>query len=251
MGNTTKNLLYITLATVLIGLYSCKKDDPTTPVIPGVQTNFCYNFNLSSSSYDTIRGGTFITNQNSDGFYEVDLGFPFNFCDRSFSKLFIESGSYVTTFTYTVDPSVTNLRDYYLTANGDLDLEYSYDTNFNISTRLVKSTTGSVGNKVTTLEFRELAYNDYRTQTNYKVNYKMIFRQSDNSVSYHYGPNNLTVNFQNDPFNQFPIGLYSTVETDGLFLVGDPSTPTTTNNAFLSSVNRWPLAQTMYKFTKK
>lgn len=249
-----KKILYISLVSILL-MSSCKDDDdtPVTPVTPVVTTNFCYNFKNAVLPYDNISGGTLINSTNSDGFYEVDLGFSFNLCDKDFSKLFIQPDYLSTTFTYEINPGNTDLRKYYVLAHGDLDLEQKWDNNSSsYISKIMKSTTGTTGNKITTLEFRDFEYYDFTASGQYyTVNYKIIFKESDNSVTYHYGPNDLSINFKQDRFTQFAIGLYSDNELDGLFLKGDPNSPTTVTNGFNSELNTWPLEGTSYKFTKK
>jgi hypothetical protein len=237
-----------------MGLNGCKDDDgddpQTAPVVP--TSNFCYNFTNLAMPYDSIQGGTILTTTNNDGFYEVDLGFSFNLCEQSFSTLFIQSDFLTTTFTYEINSQGTDLRKYYILAHGDLDFEQKFDNNtFEIVSKIITTTTGSTGNKVTTIEFREFEYDDFQGSEEYTVNYKIIFSESDNSVSYHYGPNDLTVDFSQDVFNQFAIGLYSTNELDGLFLKGNPLSPTTVFNGFNSELTTWPLENTFYKFIKK
>lgn len=249
MNNQFKNLIYSVLAVLSISLTSCEKEDPQPT--PSSQSNFCYSFDVNTMPYDSIRGGTNITNLNADGFYEIDLGFQFNLCEQSYSKLYILEDYYSPTFTYQITATNIDVRKYYFLANGDLFLEPKLDANFNDISRIIKKTEGSTGNLVTTLEFRNLVYDDFDTQTYFDVNYKIIFRESDNSVSYHYGPTNLTKNFANDRFEQLAVGLYSTAEADGLFLKGNPDNPTTVRSGFNSELNTWPKENTLYKFTKK
>ena len=252
MKISIKRLLNISLATGLLWMSSCKDDDGDST--PATNTsNFCYNYAGSNLNYDSIQGGNFLTAANNDGFYEIDLGFQFNMCDRSFSTLFIEQDYLTTTFTYDLSQGTTDLRKYYIVAHGDLDLESKWDNgSSSYISKIVTTTSGTPGNLRTTIEFRDFEYYDFSANSAYyTVNYKMIFAEADNSVSYHYGPNDLTLNFSDDPFNQFIVGLYSDNEQDGLFLDGNPSSPTTKKNGFRSQLNTWPSANTVYKFTKK
>jgi hypothetical protein len=247
-----KKKLNLLLVIAIIALSSCKKDDgDKTPITPAVVTTFCYNYLGNSTPYDTLQGGTSINRVNSDGFYEVDLGFSFSLCDSSFSKLYIESDYLSTTFTYKISSNITDVRKYYIIAHGDLDLQPKWDNGTgNYLSKIITTTTGSIGNKITKLEFREFEYEDFVSGSLSTVNYMIIFKETDNSVTYHYGPNDLTTNFKNDPFNQFVIGLYSNNELDGLFLEGDPNLPTTNINGLTSQLNTWPLEGTFYKFTE-
>lgn len=257
IGNLTVAL--ISVATFF--LTSCGDDPTLTPnkdfedpnnVTPGtVQgSSFCYAFSASMASYDTLAADTPITRINSDNFYEVDLGFEFDFCDKSFSKLYIDSDFFFATFTYTVSGGVTDFRNYEISPAGDIDLVVTYDSSSNVLSKLVSTTTGAAGSKVTTIEYRDFAFENFDTGEEYPLNFKIIFSEADNSVAYHYGPQNVTVDFTKELFNQLIIGLYSTNPQDGLFLEGSTSAPSITNNGINAEIDEWPTAGTVYTFTK-
>lgn len=251
--------VYSAILTLSIILFSCKDDEEAlTPTNNTVitETSSCLDFVKSTSSYDTITGGVEINRSNSDDYYAIALGFSFKFCDRTFDTLFISEWDYSSTFTYTVNNGFTDARQYELSPTGSLDLEQKWDTNTSNYVSMLKfKTTGTPGERISTIEFRDFEHVNITGQGTraFTINCKMIFFEKDNRIRFEYGPNNVTKNFANDPFLPLNVGLYASSINEGIFLTGDPNSPGTASgiNAANSELIIWPPENTVYTFTQQ
>lgn len=230
---------------------SCSKDEDEDDNPVKSSSSFCYSFEGNTSSYDTITGGTEITTLTEDYFYEIDLGFSFTFCDSTFETLYI-SYLYGPTFTYVSGNGITDMMGYELIPFGAAKLEQrsgtvSSGTSGNVS-KLISKTTGSAGNRVTTIEWRDFDYSESLLTDNSNVNFQIKLYENGNKVVYHYGAHNVTSDFTTLPFARFSIGLYGSNASDAIYLSGDASNPTVNTSLGSNVISTWPAEGTVYTF---
>lgn len=248
--NLKKSIYYVSglfLFTILalIVTSSCKKeDDENKNTNTNTNTSsFCYSLTKSTVAYDTISNGTELINTNADDIYVIDLGYTFTFCGTSFSKIYIDSWTYEPTFTYDVSGGSTDLRGYELSVFGSLVIEP-----YGNGSGVFYQTTGSSGNHVTTIEWKNFDYSPPGDTETYIFDFEVKLYESGNKIAYIYGPNDVSVNFTSISWDQMIVGLYSTDQNNGLFLYGNPTSPTTASAPGSNELTTWPDSGTKYLF---
>jgi len=238
----TKSMLIALI--LIIGISSCKKDDDDDPnkTTPTTTSGFCYSLTTSNSAYDTIVGGTEVANLNSDNFYEIDLGFSFSFCDSTFQTMYIMDEAYVPVLSYVVNQGYTDASKYELLPFGSINIESGN------SSKLLYKTTGTAGDRITTIEWRDFTYTEPFTSVNSTFNFQLKLYENGNKVEYHYGANDITTDFTAVDLSFLAVGLYSVDSNDGLFLSGNSSSPNTASATGTNELSAWPTEGTKYLF---
>jgi hypothetical protein len=248
------SLLFVVLSVFI----ACSEDDdndnnpvqnPNNPT----SSNYCYNFQANTVTYDSIQGGNTIdlNSSNSDGTIEIPIGFNFNLCGKTFNKLYMGDFDYNVSFTIEVTPNVIDYREYELLPIGDLDQARAFDsTTFDEITKLKSIVEGSAPNRVFTLEFRNFGLNEFGFATKELFDYQIKLYEGTDAIEFIYGSNTVTTNFTNDPFSSLIIGHYAVDPNDGIYLYGDPNNPSVSKRIF-GQLTDFPQANTRYRFTKK
>jgi len=229
------NILYFLFIGLVITT-SCKKDDDTGIKPEG--STFCYSVAVEAEIYSDIIDGQDL-DYNSDDFYEIDLGFKFNFCGTEFDKLFF-AFDYGPTFSYKISGDVTDATGFELLPFGALSIDQtSKDLQYKIE--------GDVGDRVVVVEWKNFEFG-VGQQDPYRVNFQMRLFEKTNEIYFHYGANNVDAEeFKSNQFYFLPIGLYSTNGTDGLYLSGKTDEPTVVKSPTVG-LDTWPLDGTLYIF---
>lgn len=247
--NKNRGLYGIAILAILIAVIfsSCKKDEEKKD--NENSSSFCYSFVKSIAEYDTIVGGTDIKETNEDDMFEIDLGYTFTFCEKSFQKIYI-AWDYQPTFTYKSEGGVLNLTGYELSFCGTCWLDFKWGPlpgggNGNL-TRLKYQTTGSPGDRITTIEWRDFTFQEAGLGEEYTINCEIKLYENGNRIVFHYGPNDVETDF-NNTLDIFAIGIYAENPLNGLFLSGDPADPSTASSP-VKELNFWPKNGTLYTF---
>jgi len=230
---------------VFLFISSCKKDeDDTNKTTPTSTSSFCYSLTASSTTYNPIVGGNEIAegDDNEDYFYEVILPFHFTFCDSTFDTLFISYGGYSPTFKYVVYPTYTDAREYELMPFGAINIDTDN------STKLIYETTGIVGDRITTIEWKNFIYEEPFTSVISTFNFQIKLYENGNKVEFHYGANDITTDSPAVDLSLLAVGLYAGDVNVGLFLSGDSSSPNTSSTAGENELSTWPIEGTKYLF---
>lgn len=239
--NFSPHIFLLSILLVCVTFSGCKKDDDPDNNPPPID-GFCYDLNVSNSTYQNISGSSVLDQTtNVDDFWEIDLGFDFTLCDSTFNTLFI-TYFYDATFTYTTNGGFTDATGYEFLPIGSISLESEW-----MVSDLIVSTQGSAGSRVTTIEWKDFTYESVAGVA-YNVNFQMQFFEGSNKIIYHYGPHNVTADFVSDQFEIFILGLYGSNSFEGLFLTGDPQNPTKSESASTAEMTSWPAVGTVYTF---
>lgn len=230
-------------------------DDPDDDLPPPNTSTFCYSVTTSTSDYDTIVGGTIISETNADDVFAINLDFPFTFCGETFDNLYI-GWTYTASFTYENQNGFLNFFDYEIRPIGGAMVEENWGTlpggDVGYISKLKFQTTGDPGNRISTLEYRDFEFINYSQsgteEYEYTVSYQIKLYENGNKISYHYGPHEMDINFTEDAFVNFTVGMYSTTDVDALFLSGDPANPTSNTTHLNGELTHWPAVNTMYLF---
>ena len=254
MRPTIKYQFIIAIVLSSLVFYGCSEDDSdgTAGSTPVAVASYCHNFTSQLLPYDTLIGGNDLEMTKTDSLYKIDLGFDLKVCDSLYRNVYLSG--FVFSLSYTDNkppfPFEFDITDYRISPFGYLNID-AKAVGTQIVSKLVTKTEGPVGSKVTTIEFREYEFGDSHTSDLYDLNCKVIFNELDNSISYHFGETNTIYNFKNDISKQFLVGLFYPNSSQGIFLNGDPSSPTLTNIASDTELDKWPAKGRHYTFTLK
>ncbi len=231
---------------LFIGLSSCGEDEEDNFDDNNTESSFCFEFSQSTAPYDTVVGGEELTDYNEDQIYEIDLGFSFDYCDTSFQTLYLAYGHYVMSFTYEFTDGIIYFSNYNVAPFGDMIIQPNGDEDF---TGILVKTTGVSGNKITTIEYRNFMFHDKDFEYHH-FSGQVKFYEDENKITFHYGPNDVDVDFNSDEFNQLYVGLSGSNDlTSALFLSDNPISPTIISGFTLNDeLNTWPVEGTVYTF---
>ncbi len=233
---SSKSNILFSLLLGLVFISSCKKDDETGIKPEG--STFCYSVTVQGETYSDIIDGKDL-DINSDDFYEIDLGFKFNFCGTEFDKLFF-GFDYGPTFSYEISGDITDATGFELLPFGALFIDQtSNDLQYKIE--------GDDGDRIVIVEWNNFEFG-VGQQDPYRVNFQMRLFEKTNEIYFHYGANNVdSTEFKSNQFYFLPIGLYSTNGTDGLYLSGKTDDPKVIKSPTVG-LDTWPLDGTLYIF---
>ena len=110
------------------------------------------------------------------------------------------------------------------------------------------STIGSAGDKITTIEYIDFIREDFSSGLESTFSFQIKLYENGNKVSYHYGPNDFTLDFTTLSFDLLTVGLYSIDGNEGLYLSGNYSAPTTQPSPGSNELTFWPANGTLYTF---
>lgn len=168
---------------------------------------FAYNFSQSSGVYTPIVGGTVVTRVNTDdatyhtagestgGDTQIgfNIGFPFTYQGLAYNQFVANSNGWImlgnaaiTFSTSTGYNMMSGALDGNIIApyNGDLDGN-------NVGSELRFQTTGAIGNRVCTIQYKDYKAWGAAPTTDILLNFQITLNEVDNSVRFNYGPSTL------------------------------------------------------------
>lgn len=227
---------------------SCGDDDDENDDDNNNNSGYCFDFAKTSVAYTELTGATDVSTGNEDDYIEIDLGFSIQHCDTSFSKIYIINGLYFSSFLNCYNDSGDPISGYELYPFGFMEMGAYYDENLGeYTTKILTKTTGTSGNKITSIEFRNLEYHGIDVELGQVATFTMKFYENGNKIVFHYGPSTIDYDFGADPFNEFFPGFVGKTSVLGIFLAGDPDAPTTTPTN-VPGLDHWPAEGTVYTF---
>ena len=141
--------------------------------------NFNYTLSKDSSVYNALVSPILLTtagqNWSTANFY-VHIPFQFNFCGSSTDSLKIEGNGFIV-FDHIKNWSIVAFNDF----------RSNKDTNQNYVSSVGYLTTGSQGNRITKIEFKNLSQNTL-SNSDY-LNYQAWLYENGNKIEFHIGPN--------------------------------------------------------------
>lgn len=208
-------------------------------------TIFAQNFNFSlvkdSSSYTELSSPQVVSSGESflNKRFTIHFPFAFNFCGSSTDSLIIENGYVV--FNPLEKWSLISFNDF--SSNKDTLQSYPASISYAVS--------GTGGNRILKIEFKNLSRNTYSYYDN--LSYQIWLYENGSTIEYHIGNNSYALLTENEM--QIILGaINQQMDTDDkAFLIsGDPSTPggqTISGDNELVFLTNMPCRGILYRLT--
>lgn len=200
--------------------------------------NFNYNLTKDSTAYQSLSTNTIIAERDdwTNKKFSLNLPFQFNCAGVMSDSLTIESSGFIS-FGKNTNLALVAFNNFLCST--DSAGVFVSEITFLVS--------GSTGNRIAKLEFKNLAVSTF-SPGDY-LTYQLWFYEGSNKLEFHIGPNSYT------SVSAFPelLGLLSRKmdsTINGYLATGDPSSPTGMQlNAELSYISKLPGAGTIFTFT--
>jgi hypothetical protein len=203
--------------------------------------NFSYGLAKDSSAYSDLTGvttllaGETFTNKHP-GFH---LPFSFNFCGTTTDTLVIETNGFIV-FDRWNQISLVSFNAF----SGYKDSLNQYVASINYTI------TGSSGNRIVKIEFKNLSMNGYTFYD--RISYQVWLYENGNKIEYHIGPNYYSTLEEGIPILIGAINQEMDTEDKAFLISGNPVSP---SGAILSGeddflyLNNIPFEGTIYRLT--
>jgi hypothetical protein len=141
--------------------------------------NFNYTLSKDSTTYTALSGATYLsTGENwSNKKYSIHIPFHFNFCGSTADSIITIEGNGFIVMNQSKQLSIVAFNSF--TSNKD--------TNQSYTSSIAYLTSGSQGNHITKIEFKNLSQNQL-SNADY-LNYQVWLYENGNKIEFHIGAN--------------------------------------------------------------
>ncbi|WNJ19329.1 hypothetical protein [Pontibacter sp. G13] len=233
--------LFCVLCIVLTA--GCKQEEPIVE-----ESDFCFDYTIAEVPYQSLQNPTLLEYEdlNEDWVFDMPIGFDFPFCDSVFSDFHVV-WDYSPTFRYEMENGLAKRVGFELFPYGRLSIGQSLDGPLD-GGWVGYETTGEAGNRVFTVEYNRVGLLKIIGEEQIPVTFQVQLRESNHSVSYHYGAHEVDFPLSELPYSRMFIGLLGADRNDGLHLHGNPANPQTYVKTDSISMTYWPAQDTRYQF---
>jgi hypothetical protein len=206
-----------------------------------------YTFTSTTANYADLIGSTSINNGVIWDDNEFNITLPYNIKVNG-----VDLNSFIVSDSFIIGNTTSNIKQYVSPLGADL-LDRG-DISGTSQSPLSYKTEGSVGNRITKIEFKNCgSYND--SSLLMFANFQIWLYETSNIIEFRYGPSSITnssVFYAGDTG-----GLIGIVNYDGpteellitYLLSGNPSNPTISTTNTIVYLNGTPAPNTVYRFT--